>query len=254
MMIRRMLALLSLLGWGGPCFAQSVDVTVTLDQPTLLVGQTTTLRVLAAIKPSVTNQADGIFSWYVDLLDNSGTTASLTATQLVMTASDNTPSTSSKGAVQGANVRAIYNTFLNLPNAGRSAPVELIAVPVKALQPGAVTFSVQHGTTTNLTYDFIVDSTNTTVAFAGGDYAAASATMTVQALTNFPISYARVTNGVVVSYAVTTGVTYRVESRTSLVAGAWSVLPNAPHNAGSAIDTNKAAPSQFYRVVAEYVY
>lgn len=246
----RALALFSLLVWSGDVLAQSVDVTVTLDESSLLVGQTTMLRVKAAIKPSLTNQAEQIFSWYVDLVNSNSASSSIVAAQLVMSASDNTPSTTSSGTVQAAGIRAIYNTFMSLPNAGRLAPVELLAVPVVALQTGSVTFAVQPGSTAPLAHDFIVAMTNGSAAY-GGDYALATAVLQVRQLAAFPISCALVTNGVRVTYTPVPGAEYTVQTTTNPMAEAWVSLPGAPHNSGLVVDTNTGAKLRWYRVLGD---
>src|SRR5262245_13157737 len=55
--------------------SQSVLVTATLDSPSVAVGQPTTLRVFAQIKPELRATSDRIFSWYVDIVNTNGLVA-----------------------------------------------------------------------------------------------------------------------------------------------------------------------------------
>ncbi len=236
-----------LLGGGGYARGQAVDVTVSLDHPDLLVGLTTTCRVYATIKPAYSNRSEQVFSWYVDLLNSSGATGSVDGSKLTMATGDNYANLSSSGTASGAQRRGIRNTFMNRPGAGKHARVELFNVPVTALAPGVVTFSVQAGTTaTNMAHDFIVATTNQPEPFTGGDYAAAHASLTVHAAPRLAIR--TVGNRVQVHYPVWPNLDYRVESRGGLLAGPdWSPLPGAPHNAGLLTDTN-AALRRVYRL------
>lgn len=247
--VRALSTIVALLMLGIEGRAQSVDVSVSLDETNILYGHTTTLRVHASIKPALASEAEQIFSWYVDLLNTNSAVASISASQLVMSASDNTPPTTSSGTVQAASIRAIYNTFLNLPNAGRLASVELLAVPVVALQTGSVTFAVQPGSTALLAHDFIVATTNGPVY--GGDYALATAVLHVRELAPFPIACAVVTNGVRVTFTPVPGAEYTVQTTTNPMAEAWATLPGAPHNSGLVVDTNSGVKLRWYRVLGD---
>jgi hypothetical protein len=237
--------------WAATALGQAVDVTMRLDQPYLAVGQTTTLRVLAAIDPALTNQSEQIFSWYIDLLNGSGAVAQAEYGSLSMTNGDNLAGASSGGITDQPHRRGIYNTFMNRPGAGRGAPVELLSVTVTAMASGTAVFSVQPGTTvSNLAHDFIVATTNQASPFTGGDYAAASAALMVRDLVS--VSIARATNGLVrIAYPVVTGLTYRVEFRDNLLDGPdWQAMAGAPHNAGALVETNAAAQRRSYRVIS----
>src|SRR5215467_8239873 len=77
-----------------PARAQSVLVTMKLDQSQILTGAVTTLHVYGQIAPSLQAQADRIFSWHLDLLNLNSAIASPDYSALKRPASDNDPSTS----------------------------------------------------------------------------------------------------------------------------------------------------------------
>ena len=69
-------------------------------------------------------------------------------------------------------------------------------------------------------------------------------------LAAFHVDIARVAPGQVrLTYPITAGFNYTIESRTLLAAGTWQPLPGGPHNSGNVILTN-AAVQQFFRVGA----
>jgi hypothetical protein len=228
-------------------WAQVVNVTVGLDSPQIGVGGSTKLHVYAQIIPSLVTNTDRIFSWYVDLLDSSGSVATNNFALLIKPASDKDPTTSSPGRPDGANLRAIYDTFINLPNAGRTNRVELFNVPVTGVSTGKVTLSVQAGTTANLGADFIVAPAGGGDPLVGGVYSVASIDLNV--VGGGPrVSIARPASGqATISFAVVAGQNYFVESSGTLAPGSWVTLPNGPHNGGSVTDTNVVA-QRFYRL------
>jgi hypothetical protein len=157
----------------------AVKVTLNSDATTLKVGDSTTIHVFAQIAPEHQADTDQIFSWYVDLLDSNGAAFQITAATLNVATSDKDTATSSKGAVSGANLRGIYDTFLKTPGAGHDAPIELFSVSVKALAPGNATLSVAAGSgVANLSSDFVVSSSNGGDPLTGGNYAQATAALT----------------------------------------------------------------------------
>ena len=155
--------------------AQPVLVTLKLDQSQIAVGGTATLHVLAQIAPAARAPADRIFSWYVDLLNLNGGIASADYGALQRPASDKEAQTSSTGHTEEANRLGIYDAFLNLPGAGRDAPVELFSIPLKAMAPGRATFHIRAGTGVSLlSADFLVAATGGGEPLVGGDYNAAT--------------------------------------------------------------------------------
>ena len=118
------------------CHAQSVAVTMSLDAPSMSVGQSNRLHIYAQVVPTLRTNADRIFSWYVDVLNTNGTVASANYAAMLKSASDNDPQTSSNGVSQASNRRGIYDTFLNLPGAGVSNAVELMSIPLIGIAPG----------------------------------------------------------------------------------------------------------------------
>ncbi len=163
--------------------ADAVLVTATLDQATIRVGETTTLRFWAKVAPEIEPEAERIFSWYIDGTLSSPLTAQPLWDQLFMPAGDSpsgTAPTSSRGVTQGAVRQGIRNTFLTRPGAGLLAPVELLQVQVIGLAPGLTSFSVSAGTgTPEIAFDFQVARAGGGMAFTGGDYSSASVLLTV---------------------------------------------------------------------------
>ena len=234
--------------------AQVVTVTMSLDTNRIAAGASTTLRVYAQIVPALRPSTDRIFSWYVDLLNSNGTVARGVYESLQKTASDNDPRISSAGTSQEANRRGIYDTFMNLPDAGRQTRVLLLAVPVTGLAAGRSTFRVQAGTgVAGLGHDFIVAPAGGGDALLGGDYSLASAELEVleeACRVQATLAYTPLPGGqnrLVISYPLCPGQNHFVEFRNRLALETWQTLPNGPHNSGSLIETNSVA-QRFYRV------
>ena len=107
-------------------FGQAVDVTVQLDATTLSPGQSTTLRVFAAVKPALAAQSDRIFSWYIDVVPNSSLAATARYSELTMATSDNIPAFSSSGSSYGSSRRGIHNLKSMVPDISLGMPVGLL--------------------------------------------------------------------------------------------------------------------------------
>ncbi len=235
--------------------AQVVSVTLSLDTNRIAIGETTTLHVYAQIIAPRRASTDRIFSWYVDLLNATGTAARINADALAKPSSDKDPRTSSSGTAESANRRGIYDTFLNLAGAGRDTRVELFSVPVQGTASGTATFSVTAGSgVTGLGADFIVAPLGGGDPLLGGDYSAASVTLQVSGGVPGPtlsLSLAPTPDGlsqrVTLTFPTTAGQNHFVEFRDSLSDGAWQSLPSGPHNSGSVVDTT-SAPVRFYRL------
>jgi hypothetical protein len=233
--------------------AQAVSVTARLDNGTLAVGQTTTLRVLAQVVPNVRTNADRIFSWYVDVLNTNGAVGAASYGSMTKAASDNNPQTSSTGTADGAHRRGIYDTFLNRPGAGVSNAVELMAIPVQATAAGVTRFSVRAGTTVPfLAHDFIVAPKAGGDPFTGGEYTLAHADLTVTPGCSIQLQVQRVGGGgpnqrLQLQFTPCAGRNHTVESLFPIESGAWLPVAGAPHNSGSVIVTNNR-PRQIFRV------
>ena len=243
-----------------PTSAQVVSVTMQLDNPTIGLGGFTTLHVYAQVVPAQRPISERIFSWYVDLLNPTPGVAQANYAQLQKPASDNNPQTSSAGTTQAGNQLGIYDTFINdspisKSGTGVNTPVELFRVTVQGIAPGQTTFSVRPGTgVSGLDADFLVATTNGGDPLLGGIYDAGSAVLQVSTtapcqplLSTSLILLSGGTNRVALTFAPCPGHTNTVEFRDSLTSGNWQALPGAPHNTGSAVDTNKV-PLRFYRV------
>jgi hypothetical protein len=232
-------------------------VTAVLDTNAVPAGGSTTLRVFARVMPAQQANASRIFSWYVDVINTNGTAAAANYGAMQKTVSDKDPQTSSTGTPDGANRRAIYDTFLNLPGAGVSAPVELMAIPVSGVIAGQTRFRVQAGTGAGLSSDFLVAPVGGGDPLTGGSYSLAEASLTVIAgptIPNVRVSLS-VTNaaggakGVALSFPTTAGFNYTAQFRDQLTGGTgWQPLPGAPHNSGSAFQLS-TTQTKFYRVV-----
>ena len=237
--------------------AQVVDVTVSLDTNTVPAGGSTTLRVFAGVVSAQQTNASRIFSWYVDVINTNGTAATANYGAMMKTASDKDPSTSSTGTQDGSNRRGIYDTFMNLPGAGVSAPVELMAIPVTGVAAGQTRFRIQAGTGAGLSADFLVAPASGGEPLTGGNYALAEASLTVLPVANLPnIRVAMtVTNaaggakGVSLSFPTTPGFNYTAQFRDQLTSGTgWQPLSGAPHNSGTAFQLSTTG-TKFYRVL-----
>lgn len=164
--------------------APAVRVTLQLDKNVLKVGEFTTAHVFAEIVPDQRESSDQIVTWYVDLLNTAPTAIEIVANSVVVPFADSSPNTSSKGTLTAGNLRAVYDTFLNTPNAGHDEPIELFSVQLKAIAVGTTTFSVAAGTTAPaLDEDFIVSTKTGDPAF-GGLYD--TATAEVSSFNNVP--------------------------------------------------------------------
>lgn len=125
--------------------APAVKVTLTLEQSQISLGSRTLLRAFAQVNAGAMSDADQIFSWNVDLLVLDSTVARIDSQGLRREASDRDPATSSEGTPDGADLRGIRDTFLNLPAAGRTEAVELFSVPVETFGSGVARFRVRPG-------------------------------------------------------------------------------------------------------------
>jgi hypothetical protein len=253
----RMLAAWISIGCAACVRAQVVDVTASLDTNAVPAGGSTTLRVFARVKPAQQASANRIFSWYVDVLNMNGTVAAANYGAMQKTASDKDPSTSSTGSQDGANRRAVYDTFLNLPGAGVNAPVELTAIPVNGVSAGQTRFRVQAGTGAGLSSDFLVAPAGGGVPLTGGSYSQAEASLTVitgPAIPNVRVSLSATNaaggaRGVTLNFPTTAGFNYTAQFRDQLTGGTgWQSLPGAPHNSGSAFQLSTTG-TKFYRVL-----
>ncbi len=236
-------------------FSQTVGVTLSLDTNVVSVGGTTTLHVKAQILPAFRSGSDRIFSWYVDVLNTNGTAASANYGAMQKTASDNDPLISSNGTADAANRRGIFDTFLNLPGAGRDSPVELMAIPVTGVAVGATRFRIQAGTGVGLTEDFLVAPAGGGDPLMGGDYSAAFVDLNV-VNTGIPKPVLSITptntgghTEFILRYAVQPGFDYYVEHRDGLGNSAgWQIFPGGPYNSGIYVDIDPPSP-RFYRVL-----
>jgi hypothetical protein len=237
-----------------PAVAQAVAVTARLDTNLLSAGQITTLHVLAQVVPGLRTNSAQIFSWYVDVLNTNGVAASANYNSMTKTASDNDPQTSSKGFNDGANRRAIYDTFLNLPGAGVTNPVELMSIPVTGVTSGKTRFLVQAGTGASLSYDFQVVPSGGGAPYTGGDYTSAFADLTVTnsaAPCVLSLAVKQLSGSAYqLSFTPCPGRTHTVEFIFAPTNGAvWQALSGGPFNSGLVTITN-TGQERLFRVRA----
>lgn len=244
--------------------AQAVLVTASLDSTSVSVGQGTTLRVFAQVAPNVRSNANGIFSWYVDVVNTNGTVATANYAGMQKATSDKDPLTSSLGNPDGANRRGVYDTFLirilSGLDAGVTNAIELMAIPVTGQVAGQTRFQVTAGSGVSaLSSDFMVSPKTGEVPYTGGNYTSAFANLTVTGggaacqpqLVASPLAGAGGPGGTLqLTFTPCPGRTHTVEYRAALgdVPG-WLPLPGAPHNSGSVIVTN-SSNYRFFRVRA----
>jgi len=238
----------------------AVQVTVALDDSTLEVGETTTLRVYAQVDSALQAEAERIFSWYIDLLNSNGTVATADYDSLTMNASDSpdgSEPTASRGTNDGAHRRGIHNTLLDAgTGTGVATAVELLAVEVTALATGQAMFGVLSGTNVALAYDFIVAQDGGGM-FTGGTYELASATLTVSDagppdLSGLNLSIRMIGGVPRIEFNPVAGMQHTVEVSDALLPGTWTPLAGAPHNTGSLDDTSAGADrNRFYRIKVE---
>lgn len=231
-------------------FGQAVDVTMSVNRPFMLAGETATLRVFGRIKTALQPTSDRVFSWYVDVTNNKPGAVRVDWNTMVMQSSDNTQGFFSSGVNEGANNRrGIYNTFLNLSGAGKSSPVELFNVRLTALEEGAAVITVAAGTgQPNISYDFIVAPSSGTTPYTGGDYTQAS--LTVSTVPEFVTPSKLVdlaASGRRLEYPTVTGFNHRVETSTDL--STWTNIAGF-FNSGLYTDATAlpAVRRKYYRV------
>src|SRR5687767_13981691 len=158
--------------------APAVRVTLQVEGNVLRVGETTTAHVMAEIVPDQKETNQQIVTWYVDLLNSAPAFIEIVPNSVIVPQADAGKNTSSKGTLTAGNLRAVYDTFFNTPNAGHDRPIELFSVRLRAIAVGAATFSIAAGTTAPaLEEDFIVSTVSGDAVF-GGLYDTARARIT----------------------------------------------------------------------------
>lgn len=248
----------ALLAWMMPLDlqAQVVKVTAWFDPPSVQVGDTAIFHVAAQVMPQPNIEVDRIFSWHVDLVNERGQVARVDHGRLVKPLADRDPRTSSAGVADGAHVRGIYDTFMNLAGAGRDGPVELFFVPVQGLAPGRAMLRVSAGTGTNgLAADFLVAPVEAHEPLLGGDYASALAELDVNEDVRLPSLGIKVTPArpgqsmvVTLNFLPWAGRAHVVEFRDLLLQGSdWRPVAGAPHNSGVVTDSPEGL-QRYYRL------
>ncbi|MGF1530818.1 MAG: hypothetical protein ACFCU4_05615 [Puniceicoccaceae bacterium] len=246
----------------------AVNVTIAAGDATLAVGETTTITVFGQVASPQDGDSLKIFSWHLDILTTPDDASILNVNwnSLLMPESDSpdgSASTAGTGTTDGANNRrGIYNTFLNpttsqsgIPNPGIGAPVILMTFDVTATGPGVHTFTVGAGTIQPLS-DFLVLRNGGAGAYTGGNYNAATVSITVEApaepnLEAIDFRISEVTGSIVtLSFNPEAGFDHIVRYKNELTDPAWTPLPGAPHNGGTLIDDIGLLNRRFYHLEA----
>lgn len=152
----------------------AVTVTLRADAASIGSGTSTVVHAFARVSPTFEARADRVFTWNLDLLVLTPEVLELEPGSLVRPVSDHDPVLGSSGVVDGPNLLAVRDSFLDLDHAGVGAAVELFAVRVRALAPGAGQLRLRHGTLgTEGSPDFLVLPAGDDDPWSGGDYTAA---------------------------------------------------------------------------------
>jgi hypothetical protein len=239
-------ALVPATGWA----ANAVNVTIEAEKTALVVGESTTVTVYGQIDAAIAATSDQIFSWYVDVLNNAGGVVSGYAS--VQTPASDNASTSHDGVAAGANLRGIYDTFLDRPAAGKGSRVVLVQFDVTAQAAGTATLNVAAGTTVGPLTDFLVSKTGGG-SYIGGNYTGASLAISVAAGPDLSGVNLRVTmlgNVATATFNPIAGFNHTVQVSTTHQAASWVDLPGAPHNSGMVSQnvTLTGVSKRFYRV------
>jgi hypothetical protein len=234
--------------------AQAVAVTVKLDTNQIPVGGSTTLHVYAQVVPALRATSDRILSWYLDVVNTNGAAAKANYATMTRPSSDKDPQLSSTGVDQGANRRAIYDTFLNLAGAGIATPVELMSIPISGVAVGKTRLQVAAGSTVpQMGIDFLVAPKPGSTASQGGDYSAAIADLQVIGSSNdcqIQLQIVPKANNTQFQLTFTPcpGRDHFVETAPALGSPtAWVAVPGGPHNSGSVTVAN-TGKGAFFRV------
>jgi hypothetical protein len=185
------------------------------------------------------------------VLNTNGMAARADYATMLKSRSDNDPLISSSGFSSGADRRGIYDTFLNLPGAGTSNRVELLAIPIQGAGAGQARFSLRAGTgVQGLSEDFIVAPKDGGAPWTGGDYSLAHADLVVISPCHVRLGIERnsspgLEGTSLLQFTPCTGANHTVEFRPLVDKGPWQPLPGAPHNSGSITVTNTLAQKIF---------
>jgi len=172
MRARHVLVVLAFFAFSNLLQASVIDVTVSASKSTIGIGETATLSVFGQLKPGYAAAGNGIFGWDVDLRLSDPSILGILPATLDRSGWTGTPSTSSSGTVKSWGLDAIYDTGEGSSSLGVGGPVGLFSVQFTGLALGTTTFTVEPDMVTGA--DFVTWLGNT-----GGDYSAASQTITV---------------------------------------------------------------------------
>ena len=245
--LRKCFLIRVVLSGGMLCADNAVEVTIEAAETSLRVGQSTTVTIYGQIDAAIASDSDQIFSWYIDILNDDGEVAGGYA-NLATPTSDNNPLTSGDGTVMGADLRGIYDTFLDHPGAGKGSRVVLVQFEVTARSVGTATFSVAAGTTAGSLSDFLVSKTGGG-SYSGGIYAGASVAISVSR-PDLRLDVSRTADQADITFNPISlpGFTHTIQFSDTLQPPSWIDLPGGPHNSGIASQVVAGHVRRFYRV------
>lgn len=225
----------------------AVEVTIEAAETSLRVGQSTTVTIYGQIDAAIASDADQIFSWYIDILNDDGEVTG-GYTDVATPTSDNNPLTSGDGTLMGAHLRGIYDTFLFNPGAGKGSRVILVQFEVTARGVGTSTISVAAGTTVGSLSDFLVSKTGGG-SYSGGIYTGASVAISV-ARPDLRLDVIRTADQADITFnpIALPGFSHTIEFSDTLQPASWIDLPGGPHNSGIASQIVAGHVRRFYRV------
>jgi hypothetical protein len=230
-----------------------VTVTLALDAAQVTPGTTTRLRAFARIAPAFLPLAEQIFSWHLDLLAPDPEIATLQPSTLLRPRSDEDPVLGSPGITDGPHLLGIRDSFIELPAAGHSGPVELFSIAIQTLNPGTAVFRLRPGSIgSSAGVDFLVLPIGPEDPWSGADYSAASVSLTVSDGTLLPPGL-RIrplpTGGARIEVEVAAGSRAQLEDSDSPTPEArWTTIAeSAPGETSLVWTTPATAPSRFYR-------
>lgn len=126
--------------FGDAAFGATVKVFATIDDSSIEVGETTTLRVAAQVIEGTTD--NGLYAYALNVLaDQDSIVKILSVSQL----GDPDPFLSSSGIVDLADLRNIYGGdggFFDDRNRGIALPFELFTIDIQGINVGEIVYSV----------------------------------------------------------------------------------------------------------------
>ncbi|MGC9455761.1 MAG: PEP-CTERM sorting domain-containing protein [Phycisphaerae bacterium] len=154
--------------------AAVIDVTVEPDKAEIGVGERTTLVFYGQLKGPYANADNGLFSWALDLVVSDPSVLTVDTASVDRSGWWNDASSSSSGTPMAWGLQGIYDSEDDDTERGLSGKVRLFSVDVIGAAEGTADVFVRPDTS-----DFADPDFQTWEGDLGGDYAGASAAITV---------------------------------------------------------------------------